>query len=85
MFILGPEIRGAGGGVSPKAIQYIGCPNCYANCDLSTSSPLLNVNDFLCFLNAFARQDPYANCDGNEVLNAADFQCFMNRFATGCP
>ena len=27
---------------------------CYANCDLSTVAPILNVNDFICFLNKFA-------------------------------
>src|SRR5256885_12641951 len=28
------------------------CP-CYANCDNSGTPPILNVNDFACFLNAF--------------------------------
>ena len=27
---------------------------CYPNCDNSTSPPILNANDFQCFLNAFA-------------------------------
>ena len=27
---------------------------CYANCDNSTTAPVLNVSDFACFLNAFA-------------------------------
>lgn len=26
---------------------------CYANCDGSTTSPVLNVNDFICFVNTF--------------------------------
>ena len=61
---------------------------CYANCDGSTANPVLNANDFQCFLTAFAANDPYANCDGSAVppvLNANDFQCFLNAFATGCP
>ena len=29
-------------------------PTCYPNCDLSTATPILNVNDFQCFLNKFA-------------------------------
>ncbi|MBX3376268.1 MAG: hypothetical protein KF678_04610 [Phycisphaeraceae bacterium] len=61
---------------------------CYANCDLSTGTPLLTANDFQCFLNAFASGYAYANCDGSTgtpVLTANDFQCFLNRFAQGCP
>ena len=62
--------------------------DCYPNCDSSTASPLLNANDFQCFLNQLASGSAYANCDGstgNPALNANDFQCFLNRFATGCP
>ena len=61
---------------------------CYANCDLSTTSPILNVLDFSCFLNKFAAGDSYANCDNSTtppVLNVLDFSCFLNRFAAGCP
>jgi lysophospholipase L1-like esterase len=61
---------------------------CYANCDASTSPPILNVNDFACFLNRFAAGDTYANCDGSTippVLNVNDFACFLNAFAGGCP
>ena len=60
---------------------------CYANCDLSTTPPILNANDFQCFLNKFAAGDPYANCDGSTVppvLNANDFQCYLNKYAAGC-
>jgi hypothetical protein len=70
---------------------------CYANCDGSTTQPLLNIEDFNCFVNryALAQQLPvaeqitsYANCDGSTaapVLNIEDFNCFMNQFALGCP
>jgi hypothetical protein len=60
---------------------------CYANCDGSTMAPVLNANDFQCFLNSFAAATAYANCDGSTtapVLNANDFQCFLNAFAAGC-
>jgi probable HAF family extracellular repeat protein len=60
---------------------------CYANCDGSTTAPILNVADFSCFLNAFAAGDSYANCDGSTtppVLTVADFGCFLNAFAAGC-
>ena len=62
-------------------------PSCYANCDGSTTTPVLNVLDFSCFLNRFAAADSYANCDGSTtppVLNVLDFSCFLNRFAAGC-
>ncbi|MFN0133401.1 MAG: kelch repeat-containing protein [Phycisphaerales bacterium] len=61
---------------------------CYANCDGSTAVPILNVNDFVCFLNKFVVLDPYANCDSSTVapvFNVMDFICFNNRFASGCP
>ena len=60
---------------------------CYANCDGSTAEPVLNVNDFSCFLQRFAAGDSYANCDGSTqvpVLNVNDFQCFLASFAAGC-
>jgi hypothetical protein len=60
---------------------------CYANCDGSTASPVLNVNDFICFQTKFAANDPYANCDGSTlapILNVNDFVCFQQRFAGGC-
>jgi hypothetical protein len=64
-----------------------GPPACRANCDGSTTSPILNVADFSCFLNRFASGDCAANCDGSTtspVLNIADFSCFLNLFAAGC-
>ena len=49
--------------------------------------PILTINDFQCFLNRFAAQDAWANCDGSTatpVLNVNDFQCILNAFAAGC-
>jgi hypothetical protein len=79
---------------------YIPCPPppqpCYANCDQSTVAPVLNVDDFTCFINEFAsaqglphqqQVSHYANCDGSTVapaLNVDDFTCFINAFAEGC-
>jgi hypothetical protein len=62
-------------------------PACYANCDGSTAPPILNANDFQCFLNRYAAGDPTANCDGSTsqpILNANDSQCFLNAYAAGC-
>jgi hypothetical protein len=70
---------------------------CYANCDNSTASPRLNVEDFLCFISSFAdaltlpqaeQLAHYANCDESTsppILNIDDFTCFLSRFAQGCP
>ncbi len=60
---------------------------CDANCDGSTTPPVLNVSDFTCFLNRFAAQSSYANCDGSAsppVFNILDFVCFLNKFGAGC-
>jgi probable HAF family extracellular repeat protein len=60
---------------------------CYANCDASTTPPILNIADFVCFQQRFAGGDSYANCDGSTApptLNIADFVCFMAQFAAGC-
>ncbi len=62
-------------------------PSCYANCDSSTAPPILNANDFQCFLNLYAAQNAAANCDNSTsapILNTNDFQCFLNKFAAGC-
>jgi hypothetical protein len=61
---------------------------CYANCDHSTTPPILNVSDFICFLDEYAAGSEEANCDGSTtppVLNVNDFICFQTRFAAGCP
>jgi hypothetical protein len=72
-------------------------PACYANCDNSTTEPVLNVEDFVCFINEFAQGivlptsqqiTHYANCDHSTtvpVLNVEDFICFINEFSQGCP
>jgi probable HAF family extracellular repeat protein len=63
-------------------------PPCYANCDASTSPPVLNVADFTCFLQKFSLGQAYANCDGSTnppTLNVGDFTCFLQKFALGCP
>jgi probable HAF family extracellular repeat protein len=67
---------------------HTGPPPCYPNCDGSTTAPILNVNDFICFQSLFASGDPRANCDGSTnppILNVNDFVCFQSAFAAGCP
>jgi hypothetical protein len=65
-----------------------GPTTCYANCDHSTTPPILNVADFLCFQSQFASNNPAANCDASTtppILNINDFLCFQSAFARGCP
>ena len=76
----------ANGVPSVSRMVRVGVP-CYANCDGSTTPPILNVLDFSCFLNQFAAGNSYTNCDGSTlppILNINDFSCFLNRFAAGC-
>jgi trimeric autotransporter adhesin len=87
--------RTTDGHVSPFWIQYE-CTPCYANCDNSHFLPVLNVDDFTCFINRFAlaatlphhhQVTHWANCDGSTTvpaLNVDDFTCFINRYALGC-
>jgi hypothetical protein len=81
-----PSGNGSAGGNAVLAFTVQPNP-CYANCDGSTTAPILNANDFQCFLNLYAAGDSYANCDGSTappMLNANDFQCFLNAYAAGC-
>ncbi|MBL9032003.1 MAG: hypothetical protein JNM80_09890 [Phycisphaerae bacterium] len=71
----------AGGGIVPKYAQWVGSPNCYADCDLDR---VLTVADFVCFIGMFAAQDPYANCTVDATIDVADFVCYQTRFAAGC-
>jgi hypothetical protein len=62
---------------------------CYPDCDTSTGPGVLDIFDFLCFQDAFTRNDPYAcDCDttsGPGVCDVFDFLCFQDAFVTGCP
>jgi hypothetical protein len=68
-------------------VFFVPANTCYANCDSSTTAPVLNVNDFVCFQARFAAGDLYANCDNSTtppVLNVNDFMCYMTKYAAGC-
>jgi hypothetical protein len=61
---------------------------CYANCDQSTTAPVLNIDDFTCFISRYAMGHPLANCDGSTtepILDLNDFTCFIEAFTAGCP
>ena len=80
------------GGVWSLGLARWGCPltpPCLADCDFSTGFGTLDVFDFLCFLNRFHAEAPYAcNCDvstGDNVCDIFDFLCYGQRFQAGCP
>jgi hypothetical protein len=54
---------------------------CYADC---TADGVLDLFDFLCFVNAFNAGDGYSDCDGNQGRDLFDFLCFVNQFNAGC-
>src|SRR5262249_4590923 len=84
--LIGGNFATIAGAPSP-ALAYWMCP-CYPDCDHSPVPPRLSVMDFVCFLNRYTANDPYANCDSSTtppVLNVSDFACFVNAFTAGCP
>jgi hypothetical protein len=70
-------------------IQYGGLPpqdpppECYPDC---TGDGVLDLFDFLCFVNAFNAAKPYADCDLHPctTFDLFDFLCYTNAFNTGC-
>jgi predicted outer membrane repeat protein len=79
--------QGSGALTDMGALEFQGT-TCYANCDRSAVDPILNVQDFACFVQRYISGDRLANCDGSTVaptLNILDFACFTNRFTAGCP
>jgi hypothetical protein len=57
------------------------CAPCGTDC---TEDGVLDLFDFLCFLNAFEEGDPYANRDRNESFDLFDVVMFIGEFAAGC-
>jgi len=55
--MVGGNFTTAGGNASVYLARW-GCAPCYANCDGSTTAPILNVADFICFLSKFAEGCP---------------------------
>lgn len=89
---------GTVGGVNRAFALFVqSTPTCYANCDGSTTAPILNIDDFTCFINEYAtalalppgqQVTAYANCDQSTtppVVNIDDFTCFIMAYAQGCP
>jgi trimeric autotransporter adhesin len=84
LFMAGFDVN-PGGALARGVVQWVGCHNqCYADCDNSLTHPRLNVEDFSCFINKFAIDDPYADCNQDGQRTIADFACFIQRFNENC-
>ncbi len=55
--------------------------DCYAD---FTGDGVLDLFDFLAYVNAFNAGDDLADCDGDNELTLFDFLCFVNAFNEGC-
>ncbi len=81
------EAAGVTGTLQAFKLSFSNGTPCYGNCDGSTTPPVLNANDFMCFLNRFATHESWANCDGGTtapLFTPNDFFCFLNAYAAGC-
>jgi len=56
-------------------------PFCAPDCD---GNGLLDLFDFLCFVNAFNAQSSVADCTQDGLFDLFDFLCFVNEFNAGC-
>ncbi len=56
-------------------------PDCYPD---FTGDGVLDLFDFLAYVNLFNANDPQADCDGDGALSLFDFLCFVNAFNAGC-
>lgn len=54
---------------------------CYSDCD---GNAILDLFDFLCYVNTFNAGLPSADCTEDGALDLFDFLCFVNGFNGGC-
>jgi hypothetical protein len=64
-----------------NAVTVVDEQPCYAD---FTGDGVLDLFDFLGYVNAFNAGEGGADCDGNGVLDLFDFLCFVNAFNAGC-
>lgn len=56
--------------------------NCAADCNEDCQ---INIMDYVCFGDAYASADPYADMDGNGVFTIFDYIEYGNLYVAGCP
>jgi hypothetical protein len=77
---LSPATRSQPEGLKEAWIAHL-LEACYAD---FTAGGLLDIFDFLAFMDAFHEIDSAADCDGNIGLDLFDSLCFVNAFSAGC-
>ena len=85
-FLAGTSISASAGSRLDSLLHY---RHCYVDCDPGGGINVLDLLDFICWVNSFIRGEPYAcDCDtstGSGVCDIIDFLCFQNAFTMGCP
>jgi hypothetical protein len=79
-----PLAQGPNGDQQGKVLAFAAgetCPECYPDLD---GNGLLDLFDFLTFVNLFNIGSGFADCDQNGGLDLFDFLCFVNAFNEGC-
>jgi hypothetical protein len=72
-------------GIGPPPVVDMGAHEFQATCypDFN-GDDILDIFDYLAFVNAFNAGDPSADCNADAALNLFDFLCFVNAFNQGC-
>jgi outer membrane protein assembly factor BamB len=83
---IGGPALGEGGtlvvcGVGNDVRAYRSVNACYADFN---QDAVLDLFDFLAFVNSFNSEENQADCTGDGVLDLFDFLCFVNAFNEGC-
>lgn len=80
---VGAPLHDGPGGPDQGTVYLFALPGCPCYADM-TEDGALDLFDFLAFQNAFAAQDPAADCDHSGLFDLFDFLCYQNAFVVGC-
>jgi len=79
---IGGDYKEIDGQTASGIVRLVACESdCYADFN---ADGVLDLFDFLAFVNAFNAGQPAADCDGDQGLTLFDFLCFVNAFNAGC-
>jgi hypothetical protein len=76
------RVSGRNGGTGTGTLHVSCRPPCPAD---FTGDFLLNVQDYLAFLNLYAAGDPRADMNASGTVNLLDYLEFLRQYAAGCP
>ena len=75
-------MHGDNGGGADSGAAYVFEVSCPADLD---GDGLVNTQDFLGFLNAWANGDPSADWNVDGTIDTRDFVAYLNDWVAGCP